>query len=94
MAFVNALRAGGELPRQGSGAFGATRVVPGTPAVDLGLVAGDTITAIDSTAVASSADLSSALSAYGPGDRITVQWTDAAGAQHSGSVALIAGAAD
>ena len=69
-------------------------VVDGTPAVDLGLAAGDTITAIDGISIASADDLSAALSGYNPGDRITVSWTDASGAAQSGTATLIAGAAD
>jgi S1-C subfamily serine protease len=69
-------------------------IVDGTPAADLGLVAGDTITAIDSTAVASADALSAALAGHHPGDRITVSWTDSSGASHSGSATLIDGAAD
>jgi S1-C subfamily serine protease len=69
-------------------------VVDGTPAADLGLAAGDTITAIDSTAIASADGLSAALSGYHPGDQITVSWTDSSGASHSGTATLIKGAAD
>ena len=69
-------------------------VIEGTPAAALGLVAGDTITAIDGTPIATAAELSAALAGYDPGDTVTVTWTDSSGAQHSGSATLIAGAAD
>lgn len=68
-------------------------VFESTPAVAAGLVAGDTITAIDGTAVSNSAALSSTLSAHKPGDSVTVTWTDAAGASHSASVTLAQGPA-
>jgi S1-C subfamily serine protease len=68
-------------------------VYAGTPAADAGLAAGDTITAIDGTETADSTALSAALAAHAPGDRVTVSWTDAAGAAHSAEVVLIAGPA-
>ena len=54
-------------------------VIEGTPAAALGLVAGDTITAIDGTPMATAAELSTALAGYDPGDTVTVTWTDSSG---------------
>ncbi|MBN9187700.1 S1C family serine protease [Microbacterium sp.] len=68
-------------------------VYDGTPAASAGLVAGDTITAIDGTAVTDASALSSAIAAHEPGDRVTVTWVDATGATHSAAVTLIAGPA-
>lgn len=68
-------------------------VYDGTPAASAGLVAGDTITSIDSTAVTDASSLSSAIASHEPGDRVTVTWVDAAGATHSAAVTLIAGPA-
>ncbi len=79
-----------------SGAAGAvvSGVVPGTPAASAGLVAGDTITAVDSTAIGTGSRLSAMLASRAPGDSVTISWTDAAGATHSTSVTLIAGPAN
>jgi S1-C subfamily serine protease len=66
----------------------------GTPAETLGLAAGDTITAVNGTAITSSTQLSTVLGGHNPGDTVTIGWTDAAGVAHSASVTLIAGAAN
>lgn len=84
----------GQTPTAAAGSSTIAGVVENTPAADLGLVAGDTITAIDGTAIATSADLSTVLSGHNPGDKITVSWTDASGAAHTGTATLIEGAAD
>lgn len=68
-------------------------VIDGTPAASAGLTAGDTITAVDGTAIASSSDLTSALAQYKPGDSVTITWVDSAGASHSASVTLTSGPA-
>jgi S1-C subfamily serine protease len=69
-------------------------VVTATPAAQAGIVAGDVITAIGSTAVTDRSSLSVALAPYRPGDKTTVTWTDSNGQTHSASVTLIEGAAD
>lgn len=70
-------------------------VIAGSPAASAGLVAGDTITAVDGTAVGSSDALSSALDAYQPGDSVTITWVSGTtGASSSATVTLIAGPAD
>ncbi len=68
-------------------------VLSGTPAATLGLVAGDTITALGSTPVASASDLSAAIAAHSPGATVSIAWTDAAGASHTASVTLADGPA-
>lgn len=68
-------------------------VIAGKPAAIIGLAAGDTITAVDSTAVASGEALSTAIAAHEVGDTVTIAWTDAAGASHTASVVLVAGPA-
>jgi S1-C subfamily serine protease len=62
-----------------------------TPAEQIGLAAGDTITAAGGTAVATAAALSAVLAGYEPGDTVTIDWMDAAGTAHSASATLIAG---
>jgi S1-C subfamily serine protease len=66
-------------------------VIADTPAEDIGLAAGDTITAVDGTSVATTAALSAALAGFEPGDTVTIDWTDAAGATHTAAATLIAG---
>ncbi|MCU1482657.1 MAG: hypothetical protein JWQ19_3443 [Subtercola sp.] len=68
-------------------------VIDGTPAASAGLVAGDTITAVNGTAVASGSDLTSTLKSFKPGDSITIGYTDATGAAQSAKVTLIQGPA-
>ena len=84
------------LPASPTG-IGATiaGVIAGSPAESAGLVAGDTITAVDGAAVESSDALSSALDAYQPGDSVTITWVSGTtGASSSATVTLIAGPAD
>ena len=64
-----------------------------TPAADAGLVAGDTITAVDGETVATSTALSAAIAAHDVGDSVTLTWVDADGATQSATVVLIAGPA-
>ncbi|WP_081416302.1 S1C family serine protease [Gryllotalpicola ginsengisoli] len=68
-------------------------VVSGGPAAAAGLEAGDVITALDGQAISSSDDLTAALAEHEPGDRVTVTWTDTAGASHTATVTLTEGPA-
>ncbi|WP_062316187.1 S1C family serine protease [Demequina maris] len=68
-------------------------VYDGTPAAAAGLVAGDTITAVDGTTVASGSELASLLDGYEPGDSVTLTWIDATGATQTGTATLIQGPA-
>ena len=61
-------------------------VVPGAPADQAGIVAGDTITAVNGQPVATYSALSSLLLGYNAGAVVTVSWVDQAGATHSASV--------
>ena len=49
--------------------------VSGAPAAEAGISAGDVITSVGGTAIASAADLSSTMGAYHAGDQVTVTWT-------------------
>ena len=69
-------------------------VVADGPAEQAGLTAGDVITAIGGTTIASSEDVSTALADLDPGDRVTVTWTDATGTARTATVVLAAGPAD
>jgi S1-C subfamily serine protease len=73
---------------------GVERVVPGGPAAQAGISAGDVITSVNGTAVSSSAGLKSALSKTAPGDRVRVTWVDQSGASHSATATLVQGPAD
>ena len=77
---------------------GAGAVVGGvyedTPAADLGLSEGDTITAVDGIAVGSTSELSGLIAEYTPGTEVTITWTTSSGAEQSGTTTLIAGPAD
>ncbi len=76
----------------GSGAL-ISGVVSGTPAANAGLVAGDTITAIDGTSITDPSDLTSALAGHTPGQQITVTWVNGSGAARSTAVTLATGPA-
>ena len=63
-------------------------VVENGAAEAAGIAEGDTITSVDGTGVASIDDITSVLGKHEPGDRISVGWTDAAGAAHTATVML------
>lgn len=69
-------------------------ILDGTPAASSALAAGDTITAIDGTAVSSNTELSAAIATHKAGDRVTVSYTDAKGASHTATVTLTEGPAN
>ena len=66
-------------------------VIEGTPAAAAGLVAGDVVTAVDGTAVASGDALSADLAQREPGESVTLTWTTAAGTSQSATVTLVEG---
>lgn len=89
---------GVQLPGPGFGFGGGSAngavvgaVQPGGPAASAGIVAGDTITAIDGTAVTSADDLANRLGRFGPGDKVSVTWTDGGGASRTATVSLAEG---
>jgi len=79
----------------GSASRGVTiaSVVAGEPAQAAGLVANDTITAIDGQTVGTYAELGDVMLSYHPGDRVSVAYTTPAGAAHSVQVTLASGPA-
>lgn len=93
-------RPGSEGPEEGGpGAEGTSEspnvsgalvveVSPGSAAESVGLMAGDTVTALDGTEVADSAELSDQVSSLDPGDTVTLDWTDAEGTEHTAEVDL------
>jgi S1-C subfamily serine protease len=66
-------------------------VVSGSPADQAGIVAGDTIVAVDGQTVDSYAALSKLLLQHNAGDTVTVQWADTAGGTQTVSVKTVAG---
>lgn len=62
--------------------------VSGSAAAKAGLVAGDTITAIDSKSVTDADSLTSTIQSYNPGDSVKVTYTDANGASKTVTVTL------
>ena len=69
-------------------------VIDGSPAEQAGLVAGDTITALDDRTVPSASSLVDALRAFHPGDTIRITWLDTSGQRHSTGVQLVTGPAN
>jgi S1-C subfamily serine protease len=77
----------------GSSANGAgvADVSSDSPAADVGLEPGSTITALGSQAISSVDDLRAALDRFHPGDTVKLTWTDASGDRHRESVTLAKG---
>lgn len=68
-----------------------SEVLSGSAAGQAGVVAGDTIDAVDGSSVNSPTDLSNLLESKHPGDTVQLQWTDQSGQTHSASVQLGSG---
>lgn len=83
---------GGSGSSTGSGATVAG-VVSGSAAAQAGLAQGDVITSVAGHTTTSSTDVSSALAAHHPGDRISISWTDQSGQSHTATVTLGSGPA-
>lgn len=84
---------GVSMSRQGVGTTIAG-TVSGSAAESLGLVAGDTITAIGGTTVASAQALTDAIATHNPGDEVSLSWTSQDGTTHEATVSLGSGPAD
>jgi len=70
-----------------------TEVVPGSPADQAGIVAGDQIVSLGGVAVDSPATLQALLETHRAGDDVEAHWTDALGLEHAAVVQLVAGPA-
>ncbi len=66
-------------------------VYQGTPAAKAGIVAGDTVTAVDGTRVTSADQLHNLVAKHSPGDSVSVTWTTATGASRTATVTLVQG---
>ena len=73
-----------------SGAAVAGTVTNG-PAQEAGIAQGDVITSLGGKSIGSANDLTAAMGAYHPGDKVTVGWTDANGNTHTATVQLSSG---
>ena len=65
-------------------------VVPGGPAAQAGLAAGDLITAVDSQSITTADELSDVLKAHDVGDRIAIHWSDSSDTARDASITLVA----
>jgi putative serine protease PepD len=73
---VGVANASGSTPGTpgGPGAL-VEQVVPGSPASQIGLQAGDVIVTLDNKPVANASDLASAIGSHHPGDHVQLAWT-------------------
>ena len=62
-----------------------------TPASATGLGAGDVIVAVNGRAVTSATSLHTVISAYRPGNSVSITWVDTSGNKHTGSLKLASG---
>ena len=76
-----------------SGGATVAGVVSGSAAAQAGLTQGDVITSVAGHTIASSTDVSSALAAHHPGDKISLSWTDQSGQSQTATVTLGSGPA-
>jgi S1-C subfamily serine protease len=74
-----------------SGGVQVQGVVDGGAAADAGLVAGDTITAIDGHDVTAVADVRTVLLHSKPGQDVRVRYVDSSGSEHTTTVTLTEG---
>ncbi|MGZ6824538.1 MAG: S1C family serine protease [Blastococcus sp.] len=77
----------------GQGGATVLGVLATGPAAGAGVTAGDVITALDGSPVTAATDLTTALAAHSPGDRVTLAWSDSAGGSHSATITLATGPA-
>jgi S1-C subfamily serine protease len=93
-AFLGVELGSGAASSFGSNGATISGVVDGSAAQQAGLAAGDTITAVNGQSVSSATDLSTALAAFQPGQKVTLTWVDSSGQSHSATVTLGSGPAD
>lgn len=66
-------------------------VVSGSPAARAGIVSGDVITRLSGRQIASAKELTDAVLAQSPGEKVQVGWVDHLGGAHSATVTLASG---
>jgi len=84
---------GGNSGNTGSTASGApvASVVTNGPAQEGGLAGGDVITSLGGKTITTANDLTTAISQYHPGDKVSIGWTDGSGQTHTATVQLSSG---
>ena len=84
---------GGNSGNTGSTASGASvaSVVTNGPAQEAGLAEGDVITSLGGKTISAANDLTTAISQYHPGDKVSIGWTDGSGQTHTATVQLSSG---
>jgi S1-C subfamily serine protease len=82
---------GVQVENNSTGGGVIAQVVSGSPASALGLVPGDTITAINGVTISAAGDISANLASKHAGDVVSVTWLDASGVSHTGSLTLASG---
>ncbi|HVD03134.1 MAG TPA: trypsin-like peptidase domain-containing protein [Candidatus Dormibacteraeota bacterium] len=80
----------GYNPPVSAGAL-VTAVVPGTPAAQAGLVAGDVITSFGGQSISSVSTLTTLIQSDKPGQSVSLGWVTAADAQQSATITLASG---
>jgi S1-C subfamily serine protease len=68
-----------------------TTVLAGQAAATAGLAAGDVITSLNGTAIASSADVRKIVLSLVPGTAVSIAWTDAQNSPHNGTITPTSG---
>lgn len=59
-----------------------------TPAANVGITGGDTVTAVAGQTVTAESQITSILVKYHPGDKISISWTDQYGSSHTATLTL------
>jgi S1-C subfamily serine protease len=83
----------GQQPSTSGSGAELAGVLTGSPAANVGLAEGDTITSLGGQSVTDAEDIQHVLVKYHPGDTIQVSWTDTAGSQHTATMTLTSGPA-
>jgi S1-C subfamily serine protease len=83
----------GSTGNTGSSASGASvaSTVTNGPAQEAGLAEGDVITSLGGKSISTANDLTTAISQYHPGDKVSIGWTDSSGQTHTATVQLSSG---
>ena len=83
----------GNTGSSASGTAGASvaSTVTNGPAQEAGLAEGDVITSLGGKTISSANDLTAAMGAYHPGDKVSIGWTDGSGQTHTATVQLSSG---
>jgi S1-C subfamily serine protease len=67
--------------------------LPGSPAADAGLTAGDTITSLGGHSISTAEQIAQTLVKYHPGNSISISWADIFGQSHTATLTLTSGPA-